>query len=403
MTTAMTRFARALAATSLLAAAGPASACGEYVDFAPLAAAAISPDETAARSAIDHLRAVGPRGLDAMLTAYASDLDASAFSAFLHPDPARLDRVRAAIDAVAAQKDAHVSRLYWYTDLGAAKAAAAASGRPILSLRLLGRLDEELSCANSRFFRTTLYANEAVANDLREGFVLHWETVRPVPVITIDFGHGRTIERTITGNSAHYALDDKGRVIDVLPGLHGPAAFRRFLAQAAADAPSLAARDDDRFVPALAALHARRLAALDSAWSSSRFEIAPEDAGDDVWARLAQHHADDASLDARSTQLIRTKHLGAREAGRLALSKMKIEDPMLAVLDDLRRSMAEETVRNEHLLHRRVHEWLAADATSALDASALNERVYAELFLMPSSDPWLGLVDEDAFTAIARK
>jgi hypothetical protein len=82
---------------------------------------------------------------------------------------------------------------------------------------------------------------------------------------------------------------------------------------------------------------------------------------------------------------------------------MRVEDPMLAVLESLRRSIAEETIRNEHLLHRRVHEWLAADATSALDASALNERVYAELFLMPSSDPWLGLVDEDAFTAIARK
>ena len=30
----------------------------------------------------------------------------------------------------------------------------------------------------------------------------------------------------------------------------------------------------------------------------------------------------------------------------------------------------------------------------------MNERVYAELFLTPSSDPWLGLVQSDVYTAI---
>jgi hypothetical protein len=30
----------------------------------------------------------------------------------------------------------------------------------------------------------------------------------------------------------------------------------------------------------------------------------------------------------------------------------------------------------------------------------LNERVYAELFLTPSSDPWLGLVTPDVYTAL---
>ena len=60
------------------------------------------------------------------------------------------------LDKVCAQKDCHASRLFWYTDLNQAKDAARLSGRPILSLHLLGRLDEELSCANSRFFRTLL-------------------------------------------------------------------------------------------------------------------------------------------------------------------------------------------------------------------------------------------------------
>src|SRR5690606_2917456 len=109
--------------------------------------------------------------------------------------------------------------------LEAAKAAASATGKPILSLRLLGKLTDEYSCANSRFFRTILYANESVSKQLRENYVLHWESVRPVPKVTIDFGDGRTLERTLTGNSIHYVLDAQGRVIDGIPGLYGPGAF----------------------------------------------------------------------------------------------------------------------------------------------------------------------------------
>ena len=115
-----------------------------------------APDDAVARA-----RARGPEGLAAYVSAHAAVLARGP------ADPA-WPRVTAALDAIAAQKDAAFARLYWYTDLEAAKAAARASGRPILSLRLLGRLDEELSCANSRYFRTVLYADPAVAKFLVE-------------------------------------------------------------------------------------------------------------------------------------------------------------------------------------------------------------------------------------------
>src|SRR5262249_54793450 len=64
---------------------------------------------------------------------------------------------------------------------------------------------------------------------LRDNFVLHWQSVRPVPRVTIDFGDGRTLKRTITGNSAHYALASDGTVLDSLPGLYGPQQFLKWL------------------------------------------------------------------------------------------------------------------------------------------------------------------------------
>ena len=94
---------------------------------------------------------------------------------------------------------------------------------------MLGNLTDEFSCANSRFFRTTLYANQEIAQRLREHFVLHWQSVRPVPRVTIDFGDGRKLERTITGNSAHYVLAADGTPLDVLPGLYGPQQFLAWL------------------------------------------------------------------------------------------------------------------------------------------------------------------------------
>ena len=175
-------------------------------------AAAAAPDRD--DHAIAALRARGRAGLDELLARYDR-----------MPAGAARTALAATIDRVAAQRYATASRLYWYTDLGAAKAEAARTGKPILSLKLLGRLDEDLSCANSRFFRTVLYPDPAVAKLLRDGFVLHWSSERAVPRVTIDFGDGRKLERTITGNSIHYVLDAQGRPIDALPGLYAPAAF----------------------------------------------------------------------------------------------------------------------------------------------------------------------------------
>ena len=83
---------------------------------------------------------------------------------------------------------------------------------------------------------------------------------------------------------------------------------------------------------------------------------------------------------------------------RRAVSKAFVEDPLLRVLRNFEQSVAVDTVRNEYWLHRQLHDWLAR--TSAPDVDGFNERVYAELFLTPRSDPWLGLVPVEAYTAL---
>ena len=175
-----------------------------------LALRAVSENSAESAPAIAELRAMGPAGLNVLFRAYAQEINEQVSNPLLAITP-EWQRLSAALDGVSQQKDSYLSGLYWYTDFDQAKAAARAAGKPILSLRLLGKLNEEFSCANSRFFRTVLYSNAQMSIMLRERFILHWQSVRPAPRVTIDFGDGRKLERTLTGNSIHYVLDAEGR------------------------------------------------------------------------------------------------------------------------------------------------------------------------------------------------
>jgi hypothetical protein len=378
-----------------------------------LAHEAISPDSSVALKAIAVLRALGPAGLDAMLKVHVDSIKSHAIAlrvTGIQKSDNEWLRLSNALDAVARQRDSYASKLYWYTDFDEAKAAARQNNKPILSLRLLGNLDDELSCANSRFFRTTLYANTQVSAYLRDHFILHWKSVRPVPKVTIDFGDGRKLERTITGNSIHYVLDSDGRIIDALPGLYGAELFLAGLQQAESTAIQCATSSATARNRLLHDYHCARVAALESSWSRDLAVVRPaagtksliqlEAATDDsAWASIAFLHSDQARLDQASRALLMAKAPSALTAGRVTASKIAIENPVLRQIRNLERSISEDTVRNEYLFHTKIHEWLAA-APAVPNLEAFNSKIYAELFLTPDSDPWLGLVQTDICTAL---
>jgi hypothetical protein len=272
---------------------------------------------------------------------------------------------------------------------------------PIMSLRLLGRLDEELSCANSRFFRTTLYPDAQVKKLLAERFTFEWKSVRPVPVVTIDFGDGRQLRRTLTGNSVHLVLDARGRPVDALPGLFDPRSFV-WLAGAAADlAEATVNLDGNARLERLAEWHRSRRSAIVRAWSAEIGVRADADAldaatTDAMWSQMAASRALDA-LPSDPSEIVR-RFPSAREAGELAKTKMMVERPLLQRLEPLALSIAEDALRNQYRLHRRVHERFATGAPVG-DADAFTAWIYEELFLMPPDDPWLGL-RADAYAAL---
>lgn len=394
---------------------------------------AVSKNTAESAAAIEDLRALGPDGLQSLLAVYAGEIRRHIDDPSLKPD-AEWQRITRALDTVSGQKNSYLSGLYWYTDLKDAKKAAAATGKPILSLRLLGKLTDELSCANSRFFRTVLYSNAEIAAVLRDRFVLHWQTERPVPIITIDFGDGRKLERTITGNSIHYVLDTTGQPIDALPGLYGPQAFLRKLGESEGLFKSLAGKKDqqreieranyyvvqnnklsvqwvldtaktggripDRFVVMKSPngeITAVTIAPLAITKAASEFNYlrvmtrTSEELGkitdEAAWRKIAQLHAGDAILDSRSIALIK------RQNPELS------DKEFASLVQKFQELIALDTVRNEYLLRPRLYAWLYRDP-SRTDLQKFNAKVYAELFLTPASDPWLGLTSKDIYTAL---
>jgi len=394
---------------------------------------AVSENVAESAVAIDELRSRGPVGLNELRMRYADQIKKHIDHPTLNSD-AEWQRITKALDSVSGQKNSYISGLYWYTDLKEAQRVATASGKPILSLRLLGKLTDELSCANSRFFRTVLYSNAEIASALRDRFVLHWQTERPAPVITIDFGDGRKLKTTITGNSIHYVLDSSGQLLEAIPGLYGPKAFLRGLADVETLFKSLNGKVEQQKTGLRWKYYREQLDKINVAWYEDITKTggkAPEGftrhttrdgkleaitvmplaitkayseanvlramtatpaklgeiTDEAAWQKIAQLHASEAVLDNNSIALIRQQNP--------SLSEQEFS----AMLRKFQELIALDTVRNEYLLRTKLYPWLLRDP-SRTDLEKFNAKVYAELFLTPRSDPWLGLLTKDAYLGI---
>src|SRR5436305_6437137 len=66
---------------------------------------------------------------------------------------------------------------------------------------------------------------------INQNFEAVWESVRPVPIIRIDFGNGTVLTRTLHGNIATYVCTAEGQVLDIMAGIYNPSGKLRGLNQ----------------------------------------------------------------------------------------------------------------------------------------------------------------------------
>jgi len=194
-----------------------------------------------------------------------------------------------------------------------------------------------------------LFAQPDVVRLIRENFAAAWESVRPVPVATIDFGNGVTLKRTINGNIATWILTPDGRVLDIIPGLNAPDAYLQELRQGLALWQST--KGDEKAV-------------------QTHHEIAP------VRAVLT-------ALDLAKDRVESAVKQPLGDPGKRAIelpSKEALSDAALLAAD----TETNRTVRKP-MLHRIL-------AEQAWRPAELTKRVYRDVLNCDLDDPYLGLV-----------
>jgi len=220
-----------------------------------------------------------------------------------------------------------------------------------------------------------LFSRQEVADFVNRSFEPVWESVRPVPLVRIDFGNGTVINRTLHGNIATYVCNADGQVLDILPCIYTPRVYVNRLNQLRLLASYAEQAGKDQREARLKDYHQRLLDALSKNEAPPVFRANP--------AGMTK-----ARIESSATVLV----AGSRVQVKPAAAAVKPDpDPKLASTEDLAswKELAEDTRQNETVRRRQVHAMLAA--RGMVKPEAITKRLYKEVLHSDLDDPYLGL------------
>lgn len=211
-----------------------------------------------------------------------------------------------------------------------------------------------------------LFSNESIAEFINSSFESAWESVRPVPIVRIDFGDGNVITRTLHGNIATYVCSSDGMVLDVLPGIYTPAAYRNALNQLRILARNVRQKPDDARLAYLRGYHQRQAEALRTGRDAQT--LATEAAAVPVGKRVIERPVE---------TLLKTKGVA--------------DSVVLHAPEDLAQwqALVEDTRLNEKTRRQLIHERL--QSTGLVRPDAISRWLYKEVLHADLDDPYLGL------------
>lgn len=239
-----------------------------------------------------------------------------------------------------------------------------------------------------------LLSQPELASWMSDTFECAWETVRDVPRVSVDFGEGRVVRRTLHGNVVTWVCDAEGRALDALGGLYDAATYRARLEQAALFAAYLAKRTDP---PARDAAfrdyHARQAERVAAGAAPLVVGVPPVNA----FAKIATERPTElAVLDPGAR---RPRTVGSKGAVEIPLERAvaldvprpsgeKLAAPGVRADKGL---LAQDTALGETRFRPLFHALLAE--TGSVPYAGLTKRAYREILHTDLDDPWLGLGD----------
>jgi hypothetical protein len=223
---------------------------------------------------------------------------------------------------------------------------------------------------------------------IHESFEPVWESVRPVPTLTLDFGNGKTITRTLHGNIASYVCTTDGQVLDILPGIYSAEGYLNQLNQMWLLHAYLLKKEPAEREKALHEYHQTQADALAK-------NILP---GQFIEMDMSKLRIE------RSAKKIMVRflppHETANQAAPEGVTKAVIERPIKKVVatsgnptvsPDVSQwqELVQDTLINEQSRRLQIHQQLAKIASP--QPATITKWLYAEVLHADLDDPYLGL------------
>ena len=222
-----------------------------------------------------------------------------------------------------------------------------------------------------------LFSDDKIAQFVNDHFEPAWQNVRSVPMVTIDFGGGHVLTRTLNGNIATHVCTSDGQVLDILPGIYEPETFQYELNQFA-KLYKWVRQDDQDLVAAITKYHQLQAKAL--AEEAPPLHIGP-------LPNFSKYRIERATKLA----LMPKPDAGERELSHADDKSNTAVSPKMSSNDELARwdVLIKDTQVNQSHRRRVIHEYLA-EATLP-SPNDMMKWLYRDVLDADLDDPYLGL------------
>lgn len=226
-----------------------------------------------------------------------------------------------------------------------------------------------------------MFSQKNVADFINESFEPVWQSVRPVPIVRIDFGNGNVLTRTLHGNILTSICTPDGLLVDALPGIYREAEYLsrlEILCAVARNAQVVTAfaGDRERLDVLLRAYHRGRAQALKK--NAKPDQVAAEKNRAPISKMEIERPLELALLPMQPLRMSRSQHKPERK-------------PALSAAADVAhwKELEEDTRLNDRTRRLQIHELLTR--TGLVKPEQMTRPIYKEVLHADLDDPYLGL------------
>ncbi len=224
-----------------------------------------------------------------------------------------------------------------------------------------------------------LFSNSEIASFINDNFEPTWESVRPVPLVQVDFGNDTSVTRTFHGNIATYVCNAEGNVLDILPGAYDAVTYRAQLEQLSLLSRWIAEADEP--LMQLREYHADQRRGLDEIATRKRFRVTEAQPIERALSQVADF--------SKVVRIEKPIEVVLQPANRK--SKVTYAVPANDARDAMQANLEQDASYNELVRRRKIHERLAAAEWTA--PTTITKWLYREVLDSDLDDPYLGMRD----------